>query len=480
MQRIATIIALILFCTCAAPASAQESPADWAGKLGSRSYAEREKAARALEKLGSAALPVLRAAMTHADLETKRRAILLMERIEDRLIVEELMTATPVRLRFQDLPVEDALVEIEKQMGLRLGNVTTMKRISLDTGVLPYWQAWRRFCVAAHLEERDFARSAAKLRRLKGEHELLGLLASGRVSPPNFSASRLEFAAEPPFDEYAADDRGSVRIRLKWHALDTSIDAKIPHVVFAAEVRTEPQLEVMSVPTLEITKVIDDMGRVCVPASAKMFHTPGNASEARFLAAVAGEIQYDGMLHLKAIPWQGPSRRFKEVHGRVRLDARARPRMMEMPGVLKSVGKEMRGEQGITVKILEAETTDDGDIHLRLYLDRLDSLTPRTAEEQIVRVRPGVIAVRGVMDVALERLELVDAGGRKCRQIKGRYEQAAAGKGYEADLLFAAPFNKAEELTLVMTKAMRTVPLEIPFLVRDVVWTEKEEVQEGK
>jgi len=75
---------------------------------------------------------------------------------------------------------------------------------------------------------------------------------------------------------------------------------------------------------------------------------------------------------------------------------------------------------------------------------------------------------------------LLDHAGRKCRSIKARYEQVQGGKGYEAHLVFAAPENKADHLTLVMTKASRTVPLEIPFVVRDVVWIQEKNAMGGK
>jgi hypothetical protein len=100
-------------------------------------------------------------------------------------------------------------------------------------------------------------------------------------------------------------------------------------------------------------------------------------------------------------------------------------------------------------------------------------LTPQTQEQKIVRVRPGVVAERGVMDVAIERLNLVDSSGRRCTLVKSRYEQTAKGKGYEAELSFAVPGNKSDQMTLVMTKAARTVPLDMPFQVHDVVWPQK-------
>ena len=485
MRGISTLIAVILILAPLPPAAAQETPPDWIRRLGSRNYADREKAARALEQLGKPALAALREAMNHADLETKRRAILVMERIEDRLIQEELTDATPVRFRFENMPVDEALREVEKRIGLRCGNAFGKGRISkIDTGVLPYWQAWRKFCSAAQLSESDYALSAAKLKRMRENdvQQLFGMLNRERIEINSiYTAPRLEFAAAPPFDPYAVDDRHSVRVRLKWHSMDWPADETMSYGVFAIEVRAEPRLEeITTIPRVEITKIVDDQGITRILQSAKLFPATPRPADAGFLAAYVGEIQYGGLLQLKSVAWPRPSSSLKEVHGHIRMEVAVRPRMMEVPRVLTAVGKVIRGYQGITLKILEAETTEEGDIHLCLHLDHLDSLAPQTPEQQIVRIRPGVIAVRGVMDVAMERLELLDHAGRKCRSIKARYEQVQAGKGYEAHLVFAAPETKEDHLTLVMTKASRTVPLEMPFLVRDVVWAQGKAAKGGK
>jgi hypothetical protein len=484
MRRISTLIAVILILAPLPPAAAQETPADWIRRLGSRNYADREKAARALEQLGKPALAALRDAMTHGDLETKRRAILVMERIEDRLMQEELTAATPLRLRLQGMTIQDALREVEKQTGLRLGNVARKERIAhLDTGVLPYWQAWRRFCAAAELEENDFACSAAALKRMSEDDvsQLMTMLSRNGISRSYpFGNTRVEFAATPPFGSYAIDDRHSVRVRLKWQSMDRSTAEKMPHAIFAVDVRAEPRLEIVTIPRVEITKIVDDQGRARTVRSAKMFFDTPWTDDATFLAAYAGEIQYGGLLHIKAIPWPGRPCSLKEVHGHVRMEVKVRPHMIEIPAVFKAIGQEARGYSGITLKVLEAEMTDEGDIHLRLHLENLDSLTPQTPAEQVVRVRPGVIAVRGAMDVAMGRLELLDRAGRKCRPIKTGYEQASRGKGYEADLFFAHSGTKSDELTLVMTKTWRTVPLEIPFLVRDVIWAQEKDANGGK
>lgn len=476
MKHLSKCIAVCLFLAAYLPAGAQESPATWAAKLGSHSYADRERAARVLERLGKPALTALRDAMATSDLETKRRAILLMERIEDRLMQEELVAAAPVHLQCQNLPINKALRGIEKQMGVRCVGVHSNEVISLDTGVLPYWKAWRKFCAAAKFQETDYSRAAARLKRLSEDDQqsLLSVFNRNELTAPRyFGPARIVFAAVPTINSFSVDDRYSVRVRVKWQALDRSIDAKTPHAVFAVEVRAEPRLAITSLPTVEITKMVDDLGWVREVQPVRLFPATTSGQGASLLAAYAGEIQYGGLLHLKAIAWQGPARSLKELHGRVRMEVTVRPRMIEIPRVLEAVGKRVGGVHGVTLEVLEAEATSDGEIRLRLRLDHLESLTPTTPEQKILRVRPGVIVERGVMDVALERLELIDGMGRRCEILKSSYEQSVNGKGYEAELLFATTGAKAADLMLALTKAPRTVAVDWPFLVRDVVWGQK-------
>jgi hypothetical protein len=70
-------------------AGARDETAERVGRLiatlGSPSFAERERASRMLEAIGVPALPALRAATQHADLEIRRRAGALVDRVENSL-----------------------------------------------------------------------------------------------------------------------------------------------------------------------------------------------------------------------------------------------------------------------------------------------------------------------------------------------------------------------------------------------------------
>jgi len=467
-QTIGLIVTLVL----AASASAQDTPADWIRKLGSGSYLERERAAKMLEQKGKAALPWLRDAIANADLETRRRAILLMERIEDRALLDDLVTPTPTRLRFQDIDINDALRSIEPQIGLRCSSVTAKTRIErIDTGELPYWQAWAKFCKDAHLAEGDYGRSAAKLIAMRDgvDEQAKFLLTRSEFDNSKFDSPRIELSAQADNLRYVVDDRHSVRVRVRWLMTDHKIDKSMAHAVFAFELRGEPRLEINGAPRVELTKIVDDMGNEKAVQTARMLPELISPADANILSAFAGEVQYGGLLHLKAIPWPHAAGKLRAMYGNVRLEAIVRPSLLEVAQMAKSLNKTTRGYDGTTVKVLEFDTSDD--VVVRLHVDNLASFAPQTPDQKFIRVRPGVLAERGAIDVAMERFELLDARGHKYRRVKSNYQQVKDGKGYEVELHFAAKADK-DEPTLVLTKAARAIAFNVPFVVRDLAWDE--------
>ncbi len=83
---IALLIPGLLLVSLTLSAAAPPSPvARLVRQLGSESFAEREAASRALERLGEPALPLLRKATRHPDLEVRVRAARLVRLIQGRL-----------------------------------------------------------------------------------------------------------------------------------------------------------------------------------------------------------------------------------------------------------------------------------------------------------------------------------------------------------------------------------------------------------
>lgn len=123
-------------------------------------YAEREKAARELEAAGEPALKALREATKSNDEELRARASAVADRIERALRSERLLTAPKLALKFDNVPLDRAVTEFAAKTQIRCvldkSKVTYPdRRVTLDTGEVPYWEAVHAFYRAAGLVEDD-------------------------------------------------------------------------------------------------------------------------------------------------------------------------------------------------------------------------------------------------------------------------------------------------------------------------------------
>jgi hypothetical protein len=80
-------------------------------RLGAPKYADREAASSEIEKLGSDALPALRAARSASDAEIRSRAVALVERIESDLMAR----STAVLLDFRDEPLGQVVAKLAER-----------------------------------------------------------------------------------------------------------------------------------------------------------------------------------------------------------------------------------------------------------------------------------------------------------------------------------------------------------------------------
>jgi len=135
------------------------SPSALVARLGANRYADREAAARELERLGRDALPALRAAHNHKDAEIRTRATALADKIAGGLLTEP----TLITLNLRDRTLADAAREIGKQAGVKLALIpenlpqwrTTRVRLESPAPV-PFWKAIDRLCDAGHLQFNNF------------------------------------------------------------------------------------------------------------------------------------------------------------------------------------------------------------------------------------------------------------------------------------------------------------------------------------
>ena len=143
------------FCNSWLNRSTSGNPQILLEQLGATRYADREAAAKALEKLGREAIPVLRSARGSRDMEIRTRAAALLQRIEGSLLT----MPTMVWLNFKDAPLADVVQALGRQTGMKVSlfpeNLPRWKqeRLSLqEAQPLPFWKAVDRLCAAASLQ----------------------------------------------------------------------------------------------------------------------------------------------------------------------------------------------------------------------------------------------------------------------------------------------------------------------------------------
>jgi hypothetical protein len=130
----------------------------WIGKLSSGRFAEREKAQKELDKIGLPALEALRKAAEKGDPETRRRAADLIAKLEKHALAAKVLAPKKLHLTFKDTPVKEAVAQFARKSGYNISlhdpeNKFKDRKITLDTGVTTFWQAFDQFCAKAGLTE---------------------------------------------------------------------------------------------------------------------------------------------------------------------------------------------------------------------------------------------------------------------------------------------------------------------------------------
>lgn len=119
---------------------AGSDPVSLVRRLGAPKYAEREIASAEIEKLGREALPALKAAKTASDAEIRSRAMDLVDRIENDLMVKP----TLISLNFQGTTLSQALAKLSEKGQVNLTVPASFKSRTIQVlrdEPVAFWQA---------------------------------------------------------------------------------------------------------------------------------------------------------------------------------------------------------------------------------------------------------------------------------------------------------------------------------------------------
>ena len=150
-----------------APAEKADKPdadkiAKLVAQLGSDNFDEREKASADLEAAGDSAFDALHVALKSTDEEVRKRAEVLIGKIEKRRESADALKPKHVHLVCKDTPLTEAVEDLKKQTGYKIvlsdpENKLKDRKVTLDTGDMTFWQALDQFCDKAGLQETESA-----------------------------------------------------------------------------------------------------------------------------------------------------------------------------------------------------------------------------------------------------------------------------------------------------------------------------------
>lgn len=261
----------------------------WIESLGSSSFAQRERATRALEDIGPPALEAVRKATHSSDSEVRNRATRLLPRISLLADTQEVLRPTRVHLKYQQTPLAAAVADFARQSGYSMAldnddtGTLTGRKMTLDTGETTFWQAYDQFCRVAALVEvprrgkSNFRRSQTYVPRRDFGSALV--LASG--DEPSGAAARQVLGKEPSKKPPSAVKRkqpavmflfgpgkpadlptcydGALRIQVRSITRDAENDAR--NIRVNLTIAVEPKIGWRNVSGADVETAVDDRGQ---------------------------------------------------------------------------------------------------------------------------------------------------------------------------------------------------------------------------
>lgn len=454
-------------------------------QLGSGRFADRETAARELEALGPIVREPLRTALEGDDAEVRRRARQLLRKIDLRQEATQLLQPQRLRLLYRATPLAEALADFSQRTGfdfqLEDRDRLVERRVTLDTGELPCWEALAVLCRKAGLVERvpdavplwdDWYGSSSGERRIQVRGDIRGL----GFAPPDNRIILKE--GEPrPLPTYQAD---AVRVQALPPATPLLSPAKAGgETLLALEVRIEPRFRLQSVLALRIDKAIDDRDQVLTqPPDAVA--APGSSSGGGDDEVL---IFWDGVTELPSTapgdarrvpvrlrPASKPGARLKELRGTLALQVKTPPEtLLTVDQLLRSAGRGVTGRDGSAVKVTDIRREDG---KLRLQVEVAVPSSDPVLGGVPARI---VLSTRGLWSGWAEPpgrgaqgLSLFDAAGRML-PVEVREGRGAAGAGSAREYVLTCPVgpNQEEPERLVLA-VPRSVTVEVPFVLRDI------------
>jgi hypothetical protein len=438
-------------------------------RLGSRQFKAREAAGLALEALGAKALPALQSARDNEDPEIRRRAIVLADRIEQRVQSVRILRPKYVQLVCKDMPVPDAVAELAKKSGFAVqldanarGRLATRK-ITIDTGEVTFWQAFDQLCAKAGLVETG---GTAQPPQIYNPYNRWGGMYSPYGQQPQVAGPLTVTEGKP--EKLPTAYVGAVRVRL--------VSPRNPLVgfgkddgetLFGLEVMAEPKLQWRGVGGLRILRAVDDNGLTLVQPN--LFVGEQSVQENLLINVMwfdatgmqnngAGQDAHRVPVRLRL---RGkPSHRLAELRGLLSVRVQSPPQaLITVPNVLKANGT-YKGPDTRVVKITGVKRESNGTLTFEMH------------EEQTVATGNGMFGGGWGWSSSggnTTGWTIQDAKGKKLSVNGNNQRTSFNGMTITQDTSFSCQLSKSfvEPIKLVYT-GTQTLTADVPFTLHDV------------
>jgi hypothetical protein len=404
----------------------EPAPTEWIRRLGSDHFAERVEAAKALERLGPAALPALRAARDSQNPRIRVRVAALLEALDRGEEVDRLARPILIKLDFRDRPLSEIIdaLNVRHDLGLtfQFGPLPTRGMIGLPTpdpkeaeirsrrvtleapGVLPFWEAIDRLCAVGHFQH-DLHPSG-RFGLAKGRFLLFAGLGGTSISsdsgPFRARVVGLHSTFERDFVGPTSSDGGRPRS-----------PARLPgggDLTLRMAVIPEPGRVVRQVGRPTLVEVVDDRDRSLLPPPAIGDGGPNDPSYPNNQPpTLNGSSGFDLSVSLQ-LPDQS-AHSIRRLRGSVPVVVVAHatnPLVIPLQG---AAGKSVRNDE-VTVSVLEVDRDDQAGVTVEVEVIP-NRPAPSEFEHLTRQGPPDFVTFRTGQGELLNRLELLDANGRE-------------------------------------------------------------------
>jgi hypothetical protein len=486
-------LGLGLVCAQQPPASSAKADtavvAKWIAKLGSDQYDERETAFATLEALGPAALDALGKAIASPDEETRRRAIDLVLRIEKRQETARLTQPKMTHLVCKDMPVNQAVQELARVTGIQIqleGDQTKFanRKITLDTGKVPFWQAVDQLCEKAGLLERgSVALPENPVNPVVNGDQVFFLSEVVNNGPRPVSPLVLvDGKSQAAPTHHAGAMRVRILPRLAPNAPGQNDGAPVHErsagTLLTVEISPEPSLGLQNILSVRVDKAIDEDGndlKVPMPYISDLVDR-GPVTWVRGWANSPDMNRADQDLS-KRVPLRlfAPDgvKRLKELRGSVAAEVLTpHQALITVENILNAADRKFSGKESDALTVLDINRDDKGQVVLRIVVEKAPTPQAAFAPAMGIMMFPGggLAGAPQPADPAIntiaEFLSLVDEKNQAFKLIAAE-DQARDAQTNEYRLTFQPPSGLPKPAKLIYS-GRRTTTIDVPFVLKDV------------